>query len=391
MKIFVRTLTNQKYELEVELSEPVESVKEKIHAQHNLGEPDTQKLIYSGKILQDGQTLGDAGVKEGGFLVLMIKKEKPVKEKKATSTAPAPAVTAPTPAAPTSSGSTSGPAADSGASSSSAPAPAPSGDSYTSAASHLVRGPEFEETVMNIMAMGYERDEVIKALQAAFNNPERAVEYLISGIPAGVNPPVSAPVQARAPSASGGAAVRAPSPPRAAAAAAAADQGDAAAPPINEADANQLLQDVVALRQAMQSNPALLDQMVNELTRSYPDLVQQLGSRENLVKMLQDPAVLLRLVAESRGMGGALGGMGGGAGGMGGGAAAAGGVPPGATVIRVTEEEKAAIERLEALGFSRRKVLEAFLACDRNEELAANYLFEHGYDDEEMGGAGGTH
>jgi len=48
--------------------------------------------------------------------------------------------------------------------------------------------------------------------------------------------------------------------------------------------------------------------------------------------------------------------------------------------LQVTKEEKEAIERLEGLGFGRATVIQAFFACDKDENLTANYLLEHGED-----------
>lgn len=54
---------------------------------------------------------------------------------------------------------------------------------YNNAASNLVAGSNLESTIQQILDMGggsWDRDTVVRALRAAYNNPERAIDYLYS-------------------------------------------------------------------------------------------------------------------------------------------------------------------------------------------------------------------
>jgi len=51
----------------------------------------------------------------------------------------------------------------------------------------------------------------------------------------------------------------------------------------------------------------------------------------------------------------------------------------------VSPQEMEAINRLVSLGFPKTRAAEAYFACDKNEEMAANFLFESGgFDDDDQ-------
>merc|ERR1719215_698886 len=77
-------------------------------------------------------------------------------------------------------------------------------------------------------------------------------------------------------------------------------------------------------------------------------------------------------------------------GGMGGGPGGGGGGMPGQHVVRLTDEEMASVDRLTEMGFDRTEAVQAFLACDKNEALAANLLMDSMNDGGFGGGFGGS-
>lgn len=366
------------------------------------------KLIHSGKVLKDDQTIESCGIKPNDFLVVMVTKPK----KPAASPVAAPAAAEAATAASAETPSDAPAAAAAAAATDEAPAPSASVDADS----------EFPaEVVGNLTSMGFPEAEVRHCLRAANGNPDVAVEFLTNGIPPGMQPGEQA---AAAGSSSGGAGILA------------ALRNH---PQFND------------LRRLVQSNPQMLQTVLTQIGQQQPELLAEINAnQEAFLQMMNEPITETSSTSSSSspfqggppaddddGFGGLPPGMmegmanpaqmaqliqnmspdelnqmaammglspeqlrttavmlgqippeqlqqylaqamqGGGPGGM------MGGGGGGPQVLRLTEEEMAAVDRLADMGFDRTEAAQAYLACDKNEALAANLLMDS------MGDGGG--
>lgn len=470
MQLTLKTLKGAKFSVTAEETSTIAEVKAIIEKEKSELPAASMKLIHSGKVLKDDQTVADCNIKPNAFLVVMISKAK----KKAAVAAPAatPAAAAPaTPAAAPAQDTTATPGAAAAApaatttSTSETPAPAASETTSAPAPAAAAAPPADDlpaEAVASLIAMGFPEAEVRACLRAAQGNADVAVEFLMSGIPD----------YAQA-AASGAGAANTPATP-------AAGASSSSAEPLAQLRNHPQIND---LRRLVQGNPSTLQAVLTQIGQQQPELLQEInGNQELFLQIMNEPVSessgsgsgsggspgvssvsspaanatgsaasgpgglsaemmagmgnpaqmaqmidtmspeqlqgmaqmmgltpeqlrmtataisrmppeelqnYMQMAMQAEGMGGA-GGIEGMMGGAGGGPGP-GGAPPGAQVLRLTEEEMAAVDRLCGMGFDRSEAAQAYIACDKNEELAANLLMDGGFgfgDDVGMGGGG---
>lgn len=408
----------------------------------------TLKLIHSGKILKDEDIISACGIKENDFLVVMVTKAKkpavPKEDAAAATTTPATTTAAAPPAVST--------AVDASAIAAEAPTPtnaAVEAASTTTPAPTTATVPDAprpvdtfpNEVVTNLTSMGFPEAEVRHCLRAAHGNPDVAVEFLTNGIPDGVSEAANL-VQATnssaaTPSAAASSSTTRPlqalrnhpqfdalrrlvqtNPgalqqvltqigqqqpdllaeinanqatflemmnepiPATASAASSGTTARSASALGGNADANAMMMDELGA-----GNPAQMAQMIQSMSaEELQQMAQMMGiSADQLrdtARMIgqMPPEQLSQFMMQAMAGGGMDGMMGGGAG-------------AGQHVLRLTEEEMAAVDRLTEMGFDRSEAAQAFLACDKNEALAANLLMDSmanggffGGDDDNSGG-----
>ena len=222
--------------------------------------------------------------------------------------------------------------------------------------SGLVMGEEYEKSVTEMMSMGYPRSQIEAAMRASFNNPDRAVEYLLSGNIPNIDEAMLGGVDAGGDETSGDENASEDSSVSRSRQRSAAGTTPGSRPAAGEDPLSFLRSQpqFAQMRALLQQNPTLLAPLLQQLAQSNPQLLQLINEHQNeFYNMINEPmdaagGAETGSTGAATGAGGILppssfsgGGAGGAPGSAGGGAR-----NPNSSYITVTAQEREAIDRV---------------------------------------------
>ena len=206
---------------------------------------------------------------------------------------------------------------------------------------------KYATQVASLIDMGFEKSQAEAAIKAAHGQIDLAVDYLYNGIPEGTND--NLPFM----------------------------QGEGEEAGEEGGDEDPLKKTASIAKILCQNDPSKLTNLMQNIQQNDPDLFALINEREEEFKNLLEQPVSeedirnLRSFQQEMGMGGVGGEHGG------------HGHGQGTISVNLTPEDRVVINRLKELGnFNEADVIQAYIACDKNEEMAANYLFEQKMNDD---------
>lgn len=373
MKITLKTLKQQTFVVEVDMEkDTVLALKEKLCMESGQAYPvERQRLIYLGKIMEDEQLLSQYNVDDKKFIVVMNKKPTAgVGEAAGESTAGASSAAASSTQAAkdmkTEGSSVSGAAATTATVSQSTPSTSSPAASAAEQQKHEdgAKSTENKEAtstdsatpadvlvnIQRLKEMGYSEQSARIALEICANNPDRAVEYLLSEIAGGTESDLAmgGGIADVGQEGTGGiGTVVGP---------AAVGTDGRGGNPLSFLRNHPVFQDMKVL---LQEDPSMLPHLMQRIQTSNPDLMRIIANnQEEFLALINEPQQGNQLSQELEDIAAAM-------------------------VNSLTPSDMDAIDRLKALGYPEHLVIQAYIACERDEYNAAEFLVSQTLDEEE--------
>ena len=328
MKIIIKNLKQVTYTVEINLEKPtILDLKKEIEKAHGF-DSSTLKLLFNGVVLADSKTLEEYNIKDESTIIMMSSRVKPKNIQQ--------------------------PSANTDANQPKPEEKKPEEQKPVEKKENEQKKPEekYAQQINSLTDMGFEKSQAEAAIKAARGQIDLAVEFLYNGIPEGINDNAMD------------------------------EEGNNVLDQYDNSEEDPIKTIASVAKVLCQNNPGALTELLQSIQQTDPDLMNLLKDREEEFKtLLEQPINEQDYIAFQR-FGSQMG-----IGGEGGEGAQHGhGGGQRQITLNLTPEEQEAIKRLKDLGnFSEADVIQAYIACDKNEELTANYLFEQKMrDDNEM-------